>query len=267
MAASGQIEGDVRRLEIPADQLSDESREIRGWLALLAEKDNLLAYIAARRLANEVLDGPLLQSNRWRPPLRIHFRPMRGLYRLRQVRDGSVLALPTPMMAFDRAGLQALADLLFHQGRHAKETLHEQMVAEPYQNLQAEIASLSGVVERAAGAFHDLNTSFERVNAQYFQGQMPKPRLTWSRVLTGRKFGHHDALRDTVLISSTLDRADVPAFVVDFIMYHELLHKYFGLKWVAGRRDAHTAEFYAAEKRFAQHAEAEKWLGRLARER
>jgi hypothetical protein len=68
------------------------------------------------------------------------------------------------------------------------------------------------------------------------------------------------------MISSTLDQAKVPEFVVDFLMYHELLHKKHGIRWSAGGRGyAHTAAFYSDEKRFEGFERAEKWLEKLAR--
>jgi predicted metal-dependent hydrolase len=121
------------------------------------------------------------------------------------------------------------------------------------------------VVEGTRGAFHDLDQSFDRVNARYFGATMPRPRLTWSRSFTGRKFGHYDFLKDLVMVSSTLDQERVPQFVVDYLMFHELLHKKHGVRWVNGRRYAHTREFYAEERQVPQYDEADAWLTKLAR--
>ena len=121
------------------------------------------------------------------------------------------------------------------------------------------------MVEATRGAFHDLIESFDRVNARYFEGKMARPRITWSRSFTGRKFGHYDTVKDWVMVSSTLDSASVPAFVVDFLMFHELLHKKHGIRWVNDRGHAHTSAFYAEEKTFEGHELAEQWLTKLAR--
>jgi hypothetical protein len=133
------------------------------------------------------------------------------------------------------------------------------------QTIAAELEALGGIVEQTRGAFHDLSESFDRVNACYFAGSMPRPRLTWSRSFTGRKFGHYEWIGDTIMLSRTMDSAGVPAFVVDFVMYHELLHKRHGLRWSNGRRYAHTPEFYADERKFERHADAEAELDKLAR--
>jgi len=91
-----------------------------------------------------------------------------------------------------------------------------------------------------------------------------RPRLTWSRSFTGRKFGHYDPIRDTVMVSSSLDRDNVPQYALDFVVFHELLHKELGVDWRNGRAAAHTPEFRAQERRFEQYREAEAALKRLA---
>ena len=107
-----------------------------------------------------------------------------------------------------------------------------------YQSVQAELESLCGVVEKPVGMYRDLAASFERVNREYFGSALARPRLTWSRTFTGRKFGHYDPIRDTVMISATLDREDLPEYALDFVVYHELLHKQLGINWRQGRMHA-----------------------------
>lgn len=82
--------------------------------------------------------------------------------------------------------------------------------------------------------------------------------------MAGCKFGHYDFTTDEIQISPMLDTPDVPAFVVDFVMYHELLHKRFGLRWSNGRGAAHTPVFRREERRFERFNEAEAALNRLA---
>lgn len=113
---------------------------------------------------------------------------------------------------------------------------------------------------RATGRHHNLNASFDRVNRVYFGGRMPRPVLTWNATYTQRKLGHYDVHADTVMLSITLDDPKTPAYVVDFVMYHELLHKQLGVRAVNGRRRMHTPEFRRAERRFREWGRVEKWL-------
>jgi hypothetical protein len=114
------------------------------------------------------------------------------------------------------------------------------------------------------GYVHDLEASFARVNATYFAGRMARPKLVWNRTLTGRKFGHFRRSADTVMLSVSLDAPDVPEFVVDFVMYHELLPKKHGVAIINGRRVAHGAAYRAEERQFANYHEAERVLKELA---
>jgi hypothetical protein len=263
---SRQIELTIQRRNVSPDGLSAATRDQRGWLGFFSREENVLAYWQARKLASRVLDAAAIGSRHYPPPLAIHFCPLHGIYKLRAARSGPLLRLPTPMIAFDEAGFSQLAALVFDRGNDSRQHVIVQMTGDGYQAVRAELEALGGVVEQVRGAAHDLGESFDRVNAGYFRGEMPRPRLTWNRTFTGRKFGHYDWIRDTVMVSRTLDSARVPAFVVDFLVFHELLHKFHGLHWVNGRGYAHTTEFQQSERKFAQYEEAEAWLKKLARE-
>jgi hypothetical protein len=118
--------------------------------------------------------------------------------------------------------------------------------------------------EKTLGEVYDLEQVFMRVNDRYFQGRMEKPILTWNKVITSNKFGHYIPATDTLMISIALDRRDVPSYVIDQVMHHELLHKKLGAKVVNGRTIAHTPEFRAEEKRFKHYNEAQAFLTKLS---
>jgi hypothetical protein len=50
---------------------------------------------------------------------------------------------------------------------------------------------------------------------------------------------------------------------VDFIVYHELLHKKLGIRWQNDRKGVHTPEFQNEEKKFAKYAEANEVLTKI----
>jgi hypothetical protein len=263
---SRQIELSIARRQIPPDRLTPATRELRGWVAFFSREQGFADYVQARSAASRILDAAAATSRHYPPPLAIHFRPMTGIYKLRPSRHGPVLWLPTPMIAFDAAALGALAELVFDRSRDAKQRVILQMTGEGYQAVRAELDALGGTVDLTRGAAHDLSASFDRVNAAYFGGKMARPRLTWNRTFTGRKFGHYDWILDTVMVSRTLDSPEVPEFAVDFLVFHELLHKFHGLHWVNGRGYAHTQEFQQSESKFTRFHEAEAILQRLARD-
>jgi len=70
-----------------------------------------------------------------------------------------------------------------------------------------------------------------------------------------------------VMISQTLDNQRVPEFVVDYVMYHELLHKNLGIRKVNSRRLSHTKIFRDEEQKFMKFDKAIKYLNRISRKK
>ncbi len=120
------------------------------------------------------------------------------------------------------------------------------------------------LVTSAQGGFYNLELLFQKLNRRYFENALPKPTLTWSQRATSRIFGHHDGAHDTIVISRTLDAADVPDWVVEFVLYHEMLHIKHPVRVVNGRRYIHTSAFRADERLFPNHAQAQSWLEQIA---
>ncbi len=242
--------------------LKDETRSLRGWLAFWAQPENFEMYLAALARARPLLEDAVQRSGQRHLPVLIHFRPMIAIYRIRSYHTKTRMLLPTPMVSFSPEAFAQLAETALCGGRNEQRVLDE-IAGEAYQTIRAELEALGGVVERTAGVTHDLAVAFDRVNATYFGRQMDRPHLTWSSTFTGRKFGHYDAARDTLMVSASLDDKNVPAYVVDFLVYHELLHKKHGIRWRNGRMTAHTREFRRDERRFKQVTEAETLLHKL----
>jgi len=248
---------------IAYDHLTRESRDMLAWLSYFREPAHFETYVRAVSTARPILEAAAHESGRFKPPVLPQFRPMPGLYRVRGYAAGTKVSLPTPMISFDGVGFASLAQVVF-SSRGSKEPVVSRTLSDTFRGIQAKLDQLGGGIQVAGGAFHNLDACFDRVNAAYFGGEMLRPRLSWSRQITSCKFGHYDALRDTLMVSATLDSAEVPAFVVDFVVYHELLHKKHGIQWQNGRRAVHTPAFRAEERRFHRYAEADERIGRLA---
>jgi hypothetical protein len=133
-------------------------------------------------------------------------------------------------------------------------------VSEECSDVMLELDLIAQVeAETAQGSCYDLDEMFATVDREYF-GNMLKPRLMWSGILSHRKLGHYERTRDRVVLSQVLDDRRIPRYVVEFVLYHELLHKHHGVKWVNGRCLAHTPEFRHSERKFRQYREAESFL-------
>lgn len=261
-AASESVRQQLANDELQTGDLKKPSRQAYTWLIFFSISENFDTYVAAVRTAHPILHEALSTHPGCHSNLLLEFRPMSGLYRVRGYSDATRIVLPTAMTTFSQMLFGELAAAMFNHG--SRQTIIEAAQAKPYQAFRASFDALGDVADRTAGVSHDLSVSFSRVNRKYFSGVMRQPRLIWNRTVTGRKFGHYDPLTDTVMISCTLDDADVGEFVVDFVMYHELLHKKLGTDWRNGRQSVHTPEFRRREKLFEQYAAAEATLSAIA---
>lgn len=118
------------------------------------------------------------------------------------------------------------------------------------------------------GRHRSLLESYLRVTLETGLDLQGPPRLSWSKTASRRRFGHQDPDHDCIVLSRILDDPDVPAFVLDYVLYHELLHiVHPPRRGAGGKRVIHHKTFRAAEARFPRRDEAERWLARLARRR
>lgn len=273
LAASGEVlqsiqktSAEIERLceGLQPHQIKPKARALRGWLAYFSRAENFQRYCRALALARESLGQAAARAGKTAGDLPvIRFVPMSGIYRVRFHRTHLEADLIPPLICLDQADWHDLAGRIFVNARGMSVYLERIVQRGDYRQIQADLESGGGIVERSRGLHHDLAASFERVNAEYFAGVLGRPRLAWSSVLTRRKLGHYDRAHDTVMVSSALDAPGVPACAVDFIMYHELLHKAQDNDASASRRAVHDAKFQRDEKQFRQYDQAKAALAKL----
>jgi predicted metal-dependent hydrolase len=115
----------------------------------------------------------------------------------------------------------------------------------------------------ARGHFYDLDSIFEELNTRFFHGLMARPRMSWSQSKTRRILGHYDPAHNAIVISRIFDHPAMPRYVLDYIVYHEMLHLKHPVKLRGSRRCVHSAEFQAEERLFPLADKANAFLKRL----
>jgi len=115
-------------------------------------------------------------------------------------------------------------------------------------------------IHSAVGYHYHLDEIFEDLNCRFFHGLMGRPQLTWSRDHARNRLGHYDPAHNAIVISRVFDHPRVPRFVVEYIMFHEMLHLKHPVKLRGSRRCVHSKEFAAEERLFPQLDEARKFL-------
>ncbi|MBK9170246.1 MAG: M48 family peptidase [Bryobacterales bacterium] len=115
-------------------------------------------------------------------------------------------------------------------------------------------------VSGPVGSCHDLAPLFDELNQRFFEGRLERPRLGWSRQPSRTLLGHYDAAHRAIILSRVLDRPEVPHLVVEYVLFHEMLHLKHPVEHRQGRRCVHTPAFREDEKRFPRLAEAKDLL-------
>lgn len=105
-----------------------------------------------------------------------------------------------------------------------------------------------------------LEESFDRVNSTFFNSMMERPNLRISAGLN--RVGTYEYGTDTVSISNILLEDPL---LMDYVMYHELLHKKHQYKANHGRSRHHSAAFRTDEKKFPNAELLERRLAMHAR--
>lgn len=251
-------------MELPA-----RSRNAYQWLKFLSDEGRLQSYLDALQIAYAACQGincrrkgpPSLR----RRPVKIHFYNLNALYRVSfrsdvifiQANEGFIDAPPPVIEALIQAALCL-------DGRQSLALVRQYADSAEYgRSLQMLTNSAAQPPNEVKGKVHDLEESFVRVNQAYFNGRMEQPHLTWNRTMTYRKLGHYQPNTDTVQISLTLDQIAVPEFILDYVMYHELLHKHLGIHYKNGRRAAHTPLFRSEEKKYRFYNEAQEFVNQI----
>lgn len=116
---------------------------------------------------------------------------------------------------------------------------------------------------RVTGEYFCLKTLFESLNNEYFGGTI-SAAITWGRSnlrqrVKMRTLGSYNAETNTIRINPQLDKKTIPPYFLEFVIYHEMLHAWLGIKARNGRRSIHSGEFRLYEKRFRHYASAMEW--------
>lgn len=234
-AVAGAVDSHAEFGGLPADELEAQ----RGQL-----QDRLNAYLRAGRARVVLTDN-------------VHTM-------LTVKRGHGVLTFRMHHMFVDAPSVvvRALAAYAQSKDREASEVLRKFIDAN-----EVKIRARTGmrpVAVDVEGKFHNLQAMFDRLNAAYFSGRI-RARITWGprtkrkRRRESIRLGSYTVEDELIRIHSVLDAADVPAWFVEWIVYHEMLHEVHDMPIVDGRRVYHTPAFRRAEAQFEHYAECVMW--------
>ncbi len=247
------------------DSMITESR-IQNPESKIQNRDAGLEAIFNNALRTVVKRRPL-------PEIEARFYPYAGLSSTIRLRGGRVYARVSDVLKQSPPEvLHALASILVGKLYRIKpskehERTYRQYASSPLVlDASEETRRRRGykIMTSPQGKVYDLEEIFAELNARYFAGGLNRPQLSWSLRRTRRVLGHHDHVHSTIIISRTLDSPRIPRLVVEYVLYHEMLHVAHPPTTTAGRTVYHSRQFRADERRFEKLEEALGWLDNIA---
>lgn len=200
------------------------------------------------------------------------FHPFAGLRSTISVREGVVKARVSDVLAeASPLVLEALAEILLARifrrrpSREAREC-YLAYTFRPHIRSRTDEARRERGSKRllpAHGRHHNLEEIFHDLNHRFFHSLISVTRLGWSHQNSRRILGHYDSGHRTIIVSRKLDSPAVPRYVVEYIVYHEMLHIRFPVERQGQRRVVHSREFWEAEKQFPQYEMACRQIKRV----
>jgi len=266
-----QLDRSVSNLAASVEEMlsGGDAAELAALAASVPQQSASKEFITESRVAEIVLKIGALRRPGQIKKVRIAFYPFRAtLYSFKISKQG--VAKVKFHVAFRQASAEVFtqaADLMLTRRRAERKVLQRAAYDAFVRSIPHSDFELPGarkarkVALSGPGRFRSLDESFTRVNDEYFHGRLEKPELCWSPVRARRILGSYQERNDRLIISQLFDNPKVPLFVLDYLMYHELLHKFLGIgRRSNGTRCMHGKEFREIEKQFRYFDEAQQFL-------
>lgn len=163
---------------------------------------------------------------------------------------------------FLEAGTEVVSEVAeFIKKRRGKTPLISGFIKERRAHLKKNVPRRLNL--KATWKYYDLLNIYETINRAYFEGSVSST-ITWGKkspryAVRKRTLGSYSSHTNVIRINPLLDNSRVPLYFVEFIVYHEMLHAYIGVKNKNGRRSVHSKEFREHEKIFRDYERAVAW--------
>jgi len=213
-----------------------------------------------------------LFPSREMPEFTIEHYPYRDIKNTLRIRNGVFHVRISDMLTEAPDSVQkALYEILLCRTFRIKEdsrsavAYNGYLASEEFRDRCATIAETGCHLERRKTGTRRKSTElarrFDLINRDYFQGEIESLNLFWVDRRSTRILGQYIAHRDEILINSKLDHPLVPQSVIDFVLYHEMLHTVIQPRIShTGRKMVHHRSFRRAERRFRNFKFANEFI-------
>lgn len=186
------------------------------------------------------------------------------MFSFRQIpREGLRVRLHHMFLDADACTLDALVQYMRNKDANSRRSVQEFVKANRRKIRRKNQKRRKDPAGLAKGRVYDLNSIYADLNERFFRGRV-RAHIQWGRHVRRKrrnsiKLGSYSELDRRIVISPTLDRRSIPKYVVEWVVYHEMLHDLLGFEVVNGVNYAHTPEFRRREQRYPHYHRACEW--------
>jgi hypothetical protein len=159
---------------------------------------------------------------------------------------------------------RSVATFCRHPDGDRREVINRFIAEHQAQIDRANIARTRLLVLETEGRHWNLAALMDDLNRRHFKRQCDA-RITWGksnhqRKRSGLQLGSYDPETNLIRIHPALDVPWVPRYVMESLLYHEMLHWLFRPRQAGARRVVHGKAFRAAEVAHPYFDRAQKWV-------
>ena len=199
-------------------------------------------------------------------PVRVAFtNNRRSIISVRSLGKTYSVRLHHMFMGADQGVVESLASFVSKRSAKARERLNSFI----RRNSEKIEATEKGSTKRATsliteGEHFSLHHCYTKLNGLFFNGTLDC-KITWGvrRRRQGRirvRLGSYCPKSKVIRINPVLDRAFVPPFVLESIVYHEMVHHFIGMRNKNGHLLSHHPAFREVEQAFPLWEKATRWI-------
>lgn len=199
------------------------------------------------------------------PAVHVEFYPYTDIkHTIRRRQDSLWVRLSDAFSEAPREILCALAQILLRKLLHLRSSIADRQLYQRYLHshpMMAEIAHLRASRGRLSppgkeGKFYNLEEIWNSLNSRYFDNRLQNLTVQWSKKAGKSRLGYYRENVHCIVISRSLDHPAIPRYVVEFVVYHEMLHAIIPPISMGNRRVVHSEQFHEQERLFEQSSAA-----------
>jgi len=248
----------------PAD-LAVPSFRIFLWLRFLTNRENLELHLSTMDEFITILSDLKQKSTPDPQHFLLKLNYSSYLYQRKTAQGNTILQINEPLISAPLAIKRSVLAAAFSKRKSGHNQIVRDFITTPeYLRMNERIRGEPTVNKiTCRGTAFNLSMLYKKLNVEYFNNQLDQLRLVWSPRESKHRLGYYHSDIHTIAINKKLDKNTIDQDLIEFVLYHEMLHQFKGISHRNGRRYAHTPSFKKAERKFRQFEKAESLIKHL----